>query len=209
MPRSMEHLTPDMVKHQLTLQQTVKLRAEEFARRIRKLMLKKGLRQSDLARLAFGSAPDPKTGYSVGLGRDRISSYVNGRQFPDDKNLKAIAKALCVSVAELTPDVENLTIEQPQPDLYIQHIPGSDRGRFKVDKEMDLRLIYQTVALWTAYEDARSAAMLKAAQKRKTKLTPEQTEENFAKFTELAAKQIHEIETNSDFGLDIYDDATA
>lgn len=199
-----------MTKYQLTLQQTIKLRAEEFGRRVRALMLKKGLRQSDLARLAFGSGIDPKTGYSVGNGRDRISSYVNGRQFPDEKNLRAIAKALCVSVAELTPDVESLTIEQPQPDLYIQHIPGSnDRGILRVDKEMDLRLIYQTVALWTAYEDARSAAMLKAAQKRKTKLTPEQTEENFAKFEELAAKQKHEIETNFDFGLDIYDDATA
>jgi transcriptional regulator with XRE-family HTH domain len=200
-PRPTPLRQPDLQVQKIRLQD---LKTQEFARRVNQLMQEKGLRQSELAMLAFGPTVDPTTGYTVAKGRDRISSYTKGRQFPDTKNLKAIAKALCVHVSDLVPDDETLAAEaesmaadattEPSNQVAYQILPGGRRGRLKINKDMDLQLIYKIIALITTYEEAETKY-----RQRKSALTPAQTEENFAEFNKLAEKMNREIET--DFGL--------
>jgi len=64
---------------------------DAFGRHVYKLMLAKGLNQSELARLA-------------GLERNRISAYVRGLAFPTGLSLTKLAKALDVDPNELLPD---------------------------------------------------------------------------------------------------------
>ena len=64
---------------------------EAFARRVYKMMLNKGMTQSDLARAA-------------GLERNRISSYVRGVALPTGLSLTKLASALGVKPTELIPD---------------------------------------------------------------------------------------------------------
>jgi len=77
--------TIDYAKQQ---QETVR---RAFGRQLQRLMLAKGWNQSDLARRA-------------GVGRDAISTYINGRSVPEPLNRQKIADALGVSVEELVAD---------------------------------------------------------------------------------------------------------
>src|SRR3546814_10078660 len=60
------------------------LTKQEFGRRLYQLMLAKNWSQADLARRAE-------------LGRDSISTYINGKTFPDPLSRKKLADALGVS----------------------------------------------------------------------------------------------------------------
>lgn len=62
----------------------------EFSHRLRQLMLKKGLRNADLARMAD-------------LERNAISTYLNQKSLPTPTSLRAIARALKTDPAELLP----------------------------------------------------------------------------------------------------------
>jgi transcriptional regulator with XRE-family HTH domain len=193
---------PDLKVQEIRLQD---LKTQEFSRRLKELMDQKGLRhQSELAMLAFGPTVDPSTGYTVAKGRDRISSYLKGRQFPEEKNLKAIAKALDVRISDLVPDEETLreeaesmaadTIATPAHQVAYQILPGGRRGRLNINKDMDLRLLYKILALISTYEEAAATY-----QQRKSALTQAQIEENLVAFDKLAEKFTQEIET--DFGI--------
>jgi transcriptional regulator with XRE-family HTH domain len=67
------------------------------------LLVAKGWTRSDLARQMFGTYTDPTTGYVVARGRDRISSWLNGKQYPTPENLRRLALAFGVTVEELAP----------------------------------------------------------------------------------------------------------
>jgi len=64
---------------------------EAFARRVYKMMLDRGMTQSELARKAD-------------LERNRISSYVRGVALPTGLSLKKLADALGVKPTDLLPD---------------------------------------------------------------------------------------------------------
>jgi len=64
---------------------------EEFAKRLYRLMLKRGMTQSDLAR-------------ESGLSRGNISTYVRGTSLPKGLFLQKIADALSVELDELLPE---------------------------------------------------------------------------------------------------------
>ena len=72
---------------------------DAFSRRVYKMMLAKGMNQSDLARAA-------------GLERNRISAYVRGTALPTGLKLKLLADALGVKPTDLIPD-ERLAPAKP------------------------------------------------------------------------------------------------
>lgn len=90
---------------------------EAFKRRLYKLMLEKGLSQSDLARKA-------------GLERNRISSYVRGVSLPTGLSLKKVADALGVKPGEILPD-QRLT--DAPPPVKVVFSPDHTKVRITVD----------------------------------------------------------------------------
>jgi transcriptional regulator with XRE-family HTH domain len=81
----------------------------EFARLLRNAILGKGWSQADLARHAD-------------LGRDSISSYCNGRTFPEPVSLKKIADALGKTVEEMRP-VPLSAISGSKADIAVRPDP--------------------------------------------------------------------------------------
>lgn len=88
------------------------LTKDEFGRRLYRLMLAKGMRQSDLAREA-------------GLPRDSVSTYVRGKVFPTPISLQKLAGALGVDEAELLPNHTYQAIEADDPDFEMKVSPGN------------------------------------------------------------------------------------
>jgi len=87
-------MTTDQEMNNLSVRGTdARANAEKdaFARRVYKMMLDKGLTQSELARKA-------------GLERNRISSYVRGVALPTGLSLTKLAHALGVKPTDLLPD---------------------------------------------------------------------------------------------------------
>ena len=80
------------------------LTKQEFGRRIYSLMLKKGMRQSDLARAAD-------------LPRDSISVYIRGRSLPTPLSLQKLAGALGVKAEDLLPNHVETAIDADAPEL--------------------------------------------------------------------------------------------
>lgn len=69
-----------------------------FAQRLQQAMLRKGLRQTDLAREATKHMPD-----GAEIRRDAVSKYIGAKFFPDPVKLTAMAKALGVQSTDLIP----------------------------------------------------------------------------------------------------------
>lgn len=68
-------------------------------------MSEQDLTQSELAAKIWGRQTSSEGKY-VAKGRDRISVWVSGKNFPDWENLLKLAKALKVKVTELVPEAE-------------------------------------------------------------------------------------------------------
>jgi transcriptional regulator with XRE-family HTH domain len=81
-----------------------RVRDVNFAKRLRKLMSEREMTQSDLAAKIWGR--HRYGGKYVAKGRDRISVWVAGKNFPDRENLLKLAKHLKVEVSELAPEAE-------------------------------------------------------------------------------------------------------
>lgn len=103
------HLAGKSEQHRLAPKH---LTLQEFGRRVYNLMLKKGWRQSDLAR-------------ESGLPRDSISTYVRGVVRPTDDSLKKVAKALGVQPEDLLPNIIEDAIDQDNPSVEMK-ISNSD-----------------------------------------------------------------------------------
>ena len=76
-----------------------------FAKRLRQLMSERELTQSELAAKIWGRHTSSEGKY-VAKGRDRISVWVSGKNFPDHDNLLKLAKHLKVKLSELAPEAE-------------------------------------------------------------------------------------------------------
>jgi transcriptional regulator with XRE-family HTH domain len=99
----------------------------EFGRKLQQLHIDRGWNQSDLARAA-------------GLGRDAISTYINGRSFPEPKSLRALADALQVPPDDLLPNSVALAMKQdPAPVLEIRQTAGHpDKVYLRVNRIVSL-----------------------------------------------------------------------
>jgi transcriptional regulator with XRE-family HTH domain len=87
------------------------LTRQEFGRRLFKLLNERGMNQSDLARQAD-------------MGRDSISTYVNGHTFPTPKNLRAMAEALGVEPHELLPNEIMSAFDDEHPAIELKQAAG-------------------------------------------------------------------------------------
>lgn len=87
------------------------LTKQEFGRRLLRSILDRGWNQSELARQA-------------GVGKDAISTYVNGRSFPDPGNLRKIAMALGVEPGSLLPNTIETAMDRELPAFEMKQAVG-------------------------------------------------------------------------------------
>lgn len=124
-----------------------RLEVENFARKLHKHMVERGMSQSDLARAAFGTTTDPR-GYTVARSRDRISSYLRGASLPDPINLQKIADALGINKEELAPDLTASAVERENPELALTAIAGhSDKVLLRVNKLVPLQVAARVISM--------------------------------------------------------------
>ena len=98
-------------------------RSAAFAKRLKALMDERGLNQSDLAAKMWGRHTSSEGKY-VAKGRDRISVWLARQNFPDEKNLALLAKALDVKRTELVTDAEVQAIIRTEPAASMVLYPG-------------------------------------------------------------------------------------
>lgn len=129
---------------------------ENFARRLNKLMLERGMSQSDLARKVWGEIEvTDKHGRTANAAknRDRISVYLKGAGFPDPKNLAKIAKALGTTSEELAPEIAGAAIEREAPELSMVAIAGQhDKVLLRVNKLLPLEIAVQVINLISSHK---------------------------------------------------------
>lgn len=106
------------------------LTKQEFGRRVYRLMLDRGMRQSDLARAA-------------GILRDSVSTYVRGRALPTPLNLQKISEALGVDPEELLPNHAAIAVEKDDPDFEMR---ASTADPNKVFLRINRFVSFQTAA---------------------------------------------------------------
>lgn len=103
------------------------LTKQEFGRRVYKLMLEKGWRQSELARQAD-------------LPRDSISQYVRGKTFPTPLSLQKLAKALGVEPNVLLPNHAHGAIAEDDPEFEMKASAGDpSKVWVKVNRLMSMK----------------------------------------------------------------------
>lgn len=116
---------------------------QAFGHHLAGLRERRSLSPSDLARLSFGEYTDPATGHLVAKGRDRISAYERGRDYPNPKSLRLLAKALGVTETKLIPP--------PPPfdhGVEIEGVPGvPGRVVLKVTQEMPLWMAHDIMGM--------------------------------------------------------------
>ena len=101
MPKSINQI-PRVAGARLPIERA---RDVNFAKRLRQLMSEREMTQSELAAKIWGRHTSSEGKY-VAKGRDRISVWVSGKNFPDRENLEKLAKHLKVKVNELAPEAE-------------------------------------------------------------------------------------------------------
>lgn len=111
------------------------LTKQEFGRRLYALMMARSMSQSDLARLAS-------------LGRDSISTYVNGKTFPTPRALKKLADALGVEPEELLPNGLMSAMEDEFPAVELRQAAGhTDKAWLRVNRAMSFATAAKVIAL--------------------------------------------------------------
>lgn len=103
---------------------------QEFAKRLRKLMLDRNWNQSELARRSK-------------MGRDSISCYMRALNLPEALTIKKLAKALGVSEEDLLPSEMNPSSNAFHADETAEEeasLRSLDNGRYylRVGKSMSL-----------------------------------------------------------------------
>lgn len=99
------------------------IKAEEFGRRLERLIIERGWSNSDLARRVWGMKVK-KDGREEVANRDRVSMYIRGRQVPDPANAKRIAEVLGIPVEELMPDIHLSAVERDNPPFSVTTMPN-------------------------------------------------------------------------------------
>jgi hypothetical protein len=97
--------------------QEIRIEYKEFAEKVHAAMLKKRMNISDLARAIWGSVTDYR-GFTVAKNRDRAGFYLAGESYPNEENLRKLAKALDLNVDELRVE---------KPSIGVQRTRTSDR----------------------------------------------------------------------------------
>jgi transcriptional regulator with XRE-family HTH domain len=126
----------------------------QFARRLNELLIQKDMTQADLARTAFGTHTNKKTGYTEATGRDRISAYLAGRTYPEPRTLQKLADALNVKVDDLAPDALAATVDRDNPNFSMNAVAGyGSKTHLVVDLLLPIGVAAQVAALVAPYVD--------------------------------------------------------
>jgi transcriptional regulator with XRE-family HTH domain len=84
---------------------------EAFGKHLHRLMVAKGMKQSDLAR-------------AVGMARNNISTYITGKSFPSRDSLEKLALALGISADELLPEHDIRPVRgQVKAEIMMHSLP--------------------------------------------------------------------------------------
>ena len=124
--------------------------ATKFQHNLKELRTNKGLSQSDLARLIWGTQTDAR-GYEVARNRDRISAYERGRASPEEVNLAKIAEALGVSVSELAPELSGQRGRSAPATVTMRVLEGGN-VHLEVNTITTLAIASQVIAALSAGE---------------------------------------------------------
>ena len=119
-----------------------------FGRRLRLLLEQKGMSQSDLARLIWGTTTT-RQGHTVAKNRDRIAVWIKGTAFPTQGNLKKVAAAIGVEIADLAPEYLSDAIGKQSHPLYsVTKSQGDgDKVFLRVNKLVPETIAAQIIAL--------------------------------------------------------------
>lgn len=132
-------LTPDAISKQ------------EFGRRLQKLLHERNWSQADLSR-----AVQQKTG--TAMGRDAISTYINGRSYPTPKSQELLSKALGVTREDLFPNATINAVNDEHPAFEMKVAPGyPGRAWVRVNRMVSFDTAAEIVRLLNA-EDQRGDA---------------------------------------------------
>lgn len=127
MPPAMEPVTTQVTPKALTKQ--------EFGRRLQARMLEKEWNQSDLARAS-------------GLGRDSISTYINGKTFPTPLGLKRLASALMCQPDDLLPNAMMAAMDDEFPAVELKQAAGHPgKAWLRVNRALSFGTAAKIIAL--------------------------------------------------------------
>lgn len=121
--------TPKMDDTTLSTLPTREREKVAVGKTIYRRMLDKGMTQSDLAR-------------RTGIGRDSISTYVNGRSLPTPQNLALLAQALGCETADLRP-----TLAAPPPFTFVSNASDPSVGQLVVNMAVRMDVMPELLAL--------------------------------------------------------------
>lgn len=111
------------------------LTKQEFGRRLYALLMARSMSQSDLAR-------------ATNMGRDSISTYVNGKTFPTPLAIKKLADALGVEPEELLPNGMMAAMEEEHPAVELRQASGhADKAWLRVNRAMSFATAAKIIAL--------------------------------------------------------------
>lgn len=117
------HLTPKALTRQ------------EFGRRLARAMADKEWNQSDLARAA-------------GIGRDSVSTYINGKVFPTPIALRKIAGALGVDKEVLLPNELMSAFDDEMPAVELKQAAGHpEKAWLRVNRMMSFATAARIITL--------------------------------------------------------------
>lgn len=107
----------------------------EFGRRLHRMVLDRGWNQSELARQS-------------GVGKDAISTYINGKSFPNPTNLSKIAMALGVEPGALLPNSIETAIDRELPAFEMKQAVGQpSRVWLRINRAVDFTTAAKIVEL--------------------------------------------------------------
>jgi transcriptional regulator with XRE-family HTH domain len=117
------------------------LTKQEFGRRLAHMLDERHMSQSDLVRLI-------KAHTGADIGRDAISTYVNGRSFPTPKSLGLICAALGVTRDELLPNASIQAINDEHPALELRAASGHPgKAWLRINRMMSFETATEIVKL--------------------------------------------------------------
>ena len=146
-----------------------RMRDVRFAKRLRQLMSERELTQSELAAKIWGRHTSSE-GKNVAKGRDRISVWVSGRNFPDRENLQKLAKHLKVKVSDLAPEAELKAAHNVASDWSITK-PHGEAGVsfFQAARYLPDDIAHEIIGLFIKADQKLAGVSVSAPQKDRDK----------------------------------------
>ena len=123
---------------------------QEFGRRLQKLLHDRNWSQADLAR-------EVETVTGAKMGRDAVSTYINGRSFPTPASLNLLCKAFGLSREELFPNALMNASADEHPAFEMRAAAGQpDKAWVRVNRMMSFETAAEIASLLNAEDRARA-----------------------------------------------------